>query len=300
MNLKSFILRQFRKRVRVYILPTKMGGYLNGLIFLMFLLSVGYSNNLLLIFTLLLFGLNLIWVIQTHYFLRGLRPGAVATQNGHVGTSIPVQVRWASSPRGNLKWNLTLVREDHAEAVATHFHSEHESQGTLRFKRRGHYRWEHLKVHTDMPFGLYQVWIYFPVTSSTYAFPELSSTRAPVEVRPSEQEGELPVERAGSGEVSHLNSYHGEHSNRISWKHYARSGQLIIKEGEALRSSKVDFVLEPPAGALKEEYLSKLATQLVDCRAQGIAFTLKTSASFRGPACSDQHLVECLKEISVC
>ena len=71
--MKQWIINQSKKKARIYIMPTRMGGYLNGLIFLMFLLSVGYSNNLLLIFTLFLFGLNLICCIHTHYHLNALK-----------------------------------------------------------------------------------------------------------------------------------------------------------------------------------------------------------------------------------
>ena len=111
MKIPKWILRQIKKKSRIYIIPTRMGGYLNGLIFLMFLLSVGYNNNLLLIFTLFLFGLNLIWLIQSHFHMHKLKLDAVHLEDGHALESVSVRVCWKNSPLPPLLWELSLEDE---------------------------------------------------------------------------------------------------------------------------------------------------------------------------------------------
>ena len=101
-----------RSRTRVYIFPTRMGGYAIGLISLMFLLSIGYSNNLLLIFTITLFGLNLLWVVNSHFHLARLSPGQVYVEDGHSKTPMATTFRWKKWPRGNLQWTMKLIGEN--------------------------------------------------------------------------------------------------------------------------------------------------------------------------------------------
>ncbi|HXH29418.1 MAG TPA: DUF58 domain-containing protein [Bacteriovoracaceae bacterium] len=300
MKLREIVLKQFKKKVRVYILPTRMGGYLSGLIFLMFLLSVGYSNNLLLIFSLFLFGFNLIWVIQTHYHLQALRPSQVTTRNGHAGEPLSVHVRWKSSPRAPVNWTICMEKGNLSLPFHTYNETETESLGSVTVPHRGLWRWEHLKVASHMPFGLYQVWIYFPLDAVTYVYPPLSRVKFPVQETHWETEGETPVAKTGHGDISHLNSYQGADSARISWKHYARSGNLIVKEGEALQATQVTFRLTIPDSGAKEEYLSQLATQMVECYQRQVPFTFQTSGSIYGPDTSERHLHDCLKLICLC
>lgn len=96
--MKTWFKQQLRKRTRVYILPTRMGGYLNGLIFLMILLSIGYSNNLLLIFTLVLFSFNLIWIIQTHFNLNQLRLARMKIADGYADSKTQLTLSWKKLP----------------------------------------------------------------------------------------------------------------------------------------------------------------------------------------------------------
>src|SRR5215212_6754965 len=107
--IKAWLEKQFQKQERIYILPTRMGGYLNGLIFLMFLLSVGYNNNLLLIFTLFLFGLNLIWVIQTHFHLHALKIETLIIDEGHAGEALHVKALWKKAPEVPHQWRMALL-----------------------------------------------------------------------------------------------------------------------------------------------------------------------------------------------
>ena len=161
MNIRLWLLGQFKKKPRIYIMPTAMGGYLNGLIFLMFFLAVGYNNNLLLIFTLFLFGLNLIWVIQTHFHLHALKLQSVTIKDGHVGENICAQVYWKSVPEGPYCWELSLEKEDGQSLdLKSLSYGPKSLEGQVIFNQRGIWSIGHLKIKSQMPFGLYRAWIY--------------------------------------------------------------------------------------------------------------------------------------------
>lgn len=286
MKIRNWISRQFKKKARIYILPTKMGGYLNGLIFLMFLLSVGYSNNLLLIFTLFLFGLNLIWVIQTHFHLHSLAPGELQIQDNHALDFSSAIIHWKKAPEGPLQWNLLL---DEINLHPLH-DSKEKSECHFTFPKRGIYQFHYLKVETEMPFGLYRAWVYFPVNVTAYAYPaKLKDATLPPTIA-SHNEGEISTLTKGPHDVWNLGPYQGEESRKISWKHYARSGELMVKEGEEQTQAQVQFELHHP----DENELSRIATQLVYCAERSIPFSLKIANK------TERELKASLRELARC
>jgi uncharacterized protein (DUF58 family) len=300
MNLKLWIRKQFRRRSRVYIFPTKMGGYLIGLIFLMFLLSIGYSNNLLLIFTLFLFAFNVLWLIQSHFHLHKLKLSHVQLISGHAGDPLEMRVAWEKTPPGPWGWQMALETSTRSFSAEVLNNSEEYSSAEMKLPKRGVYQWKYLGVKSTHPFGLYQVWIYYPLDFSTVVFPPLlpSATISPEGL---DSDGEIVQDRKGQDDFRGLAPYQEDESRKISWKHYARSGDLVIREGEEKRAAVVEIDLKiPTTGELKEQYLSRVATQLVECYRREIPFTLKTNSHYRTPSAQLNHLQECLKVLALC
>ncbi|MFL5784450.1 MAG: DUF58 domain-containing protein [Bacteriovoracaceae bacterium] len=286
----KFFERMMRSRTRVYIFPTRMGGYCIGLIGLMFLLAIGYSNNLLLIFTIALFGLNLIWVVNSHFHLQRLQLGQVSVEDGHAGTSVGVNVRWKRWPQGNREWKLGLINDERM-MVKIRTEEEGRTTGEISLPHRGVFHWTHLLVKTDRPFGLYRTWIYFPINVSVHAYPRLRKDVPLPSPEIQEKEGTLTGERKGDEGLRGLSRYQGEGVRRISWKHYAKSGELYVKEGEELKANIIRLALALPENREhREAELSRLATLMVNCHRQEIPFL------FEGKT----QLKDCLRELAQC
>lgn len=288
-----------KRKARIYILPTRMGGYLNGLIFLMFLLSIGYSNNLLLIFTLVLFGLNLTWVIQTHYHLHQLRLKSIEIQDGHATEPLDVKIFWKSAPEFPWNWKLTLENQT-STSVDILAESKNQTGASVRLLKRGLYEWKHLKIATNRPFGLYRAWIYLPIELKVHAYPAKLPQVSPLNFSIDFGTGLESSLRAGSHDVWNLKPHQGEESRRISWKHYARLGDLVVKEGEDLVSKNIHFRLENVAPELKEHYLSEMATQMVFCHKHETPFTFQNLNHKVISGRTKKHLQDCLKELALC
>lgn len=298
--MKKWIRHQFRKKIRVYILPTKMGGYLNGLIFLMFLLALGYSNNLLLIFTIFLFSFNLMWLIQTHFHLHALKLDQVFIPEAHAGQSPEIKIFWNKVPKGPWDWSLKL-ESDRGDFELHHpTHRETESAGLMRVSQRGVHQWRHLRVQTSNPFGFYQVWIFYPLKTQSFVYPALLSS-TDLNLLGQVLAGEIPIDKKGTEDFRGLVQGPDGEARKISWKHYARSGEILMKEGEDLRSSSLDIIYNPPENPeLKEHYLSVLATQMVECHQRSIPFSLTTSHFTATAATDTHHLMRCLRELALC
>ncbi len=298
--MKRLIERMLRSRTRVYIFPTRMGGYLLGLIGLMFLLSIGYSNNLLLIFTIAMFGLNLIWLVNSHFHLARLSPGQLFVEDGHVGSSQNVSFRWKKWPRGDLHLEMKLIGEQNQSSVKIVTFEEGRTTGEITLPSRGFYQWNYLLVKTDRPFGLYQTWIYFKIDVTTHAYPRLQKDVPLPSPEITEREGTITGERKGDEGLRGLTHYQGEGSKRISWKHYAKSGELFVKEGEEVKTQLMRIKLNlPQENTRREAELSRIATLMVYCHRQDIPF-LFTGKTQKGPGTHLELLKDCLRELSVC
>jgi uncharacterized protein (DUF58 family) len=299
MSLRLWIRRQSRKRPRIYIMPTRMGGYLNGLIFLMFLLSVGYSNNLLLIFTLFLFAFNLLWVIQTHFFLNSLKLDTIVIHEGHAGEQLDVILYWKNTPEGPFQWHLTLESDSHIAAISSKESDTLKTSGSVKFQQRGLKIFTHLGVETEKPFGLYRAWMFQKTDVRVVVYPSKLTSAPDVISDIAHLEGDQGSARAGPHDIRNLAPYQGEESRRISWKHYAKSGDLIVKEGEELAKSEVHFRVCPDKKD-RELELSRITTQMLYCTRHDILFSLETPGKKTRSASTLNHLNDCLRELALC
>jgi uncharacterized protein (DUF58 family) len=285
---------------KVYIRPTRMGGYLNGLIFLMFLLAVGYSNNLLLIFTLILFGMNLLWVIQTHFHLKQFQIDRLEIEDGHVGEPVGFIALWKFLPNGPKKISLKLECDKATTKLRVLDQNDHETKGEAVWHQRGVLNWKYLLISSDRPFGLYRTFRYLKVQGVTHVYPAISAGYLTAPLKGAGLEGDVMTHLNGSGDFKDLFPYSGHESRKISWKHYARTSELFIKEGEDLKSPLAEFEWKPVEGMDKEKSLSDLATQMVFCYRGSIPFTFELAGAKRGPCTSIRDLRLCLRDLSLC
>jgi uncharacterized protein (DUF58 family) len=297
----SWYRRLLKRSERVYVFPTRMGGYLNGLIFLMFLLAVGYSSNLLLIFTLFLFGFNLLWVVQTHSNLNKLKIIQMEFPDGHAHESVVLSLRLNEEFRKLKKLTLRLEGPDAISDIRPLDEEGERFRGEMILPRRGKLRWTHLRLSTELPFGLYQVWKYVPLKGTSHVYPALlKDVGLPPELqlRPGEDS-----EKDGPGHEGfrELVPYYAHEARRISWKHFARSGELLAKTGEDTVTRIMEVKLALPAEAeARENYLSLTATQMVICHRQQIPFSFTAPGLKVGPTLQNTHLQECLKVLGLC
>src|SRR5262245_2131584 len=77
---------------RVYILPTRIGLFFAGMLFLMFLGAMNYANNLALGLTFMLAGIGLVAMHHCQRNLAGLRVGAATTDSVFAGQTAQFSV----------------------------------------------------------------------------------------------------------------------------------------------------------------------------------------------------------------
>lgn len=285
---------------RQFIFPTNLGGYLNGLIFLLTLLAFGYNNNLLLIFTLMLFGMNLVWVIQSHLFFKKMSFLEISVTDAFLGEANEVRIKW-NNPHFKGLWNVELM-EGKKKFKLNILRSEAEVlRGEVSLPHRGKYAFSQVKISSPSPFGLYKNWIILPIEAQTFVYPSLNRNFKYSPENATHLDGAFEKDLSTYQEFAELRSSDGALSSRISWKHYARTGELLVKYGEGFRGRIRSLeVLKHVGGEDREKMLSDLASETYWCSQQGIEFELKGRSRILGPGTGPALAKTALRELALC
>jgi uncharacterized protein (DUF58 family) len=285
---------------RQFILPTNLGGYLNGLIFLLTMLAFGYNNNLLLIFTLMLFGMNIVWVIQSHLYFKNMRFLEISLGDAFCGQKNEVRILWNNSHFKG-QWNIELIEDKKKFKVRSLKTESRTLIGEISLPHRGNFTFSRLRISSPSPFGLYQNWIILPIEAKAYVYPALQNKFIPSSENPIHLEGAYEKDPDTYQEFVDLRSSEDGLSSRISWKHYARTDEILVKHGEGSRGRiRCLKVLSHLKGEDHEKMLSHLASEAFWCSQQGLDFELRGSFRTIGPGSSPSIVKAALRELAVC
>lgn len=273
--------------------PTRLGLYLLGLNFILFLLATGYSNNLLFLFTLILIGQSFYWYVETlKYDHPGI--GDLKISNSFAGSPSIISFSTPETRFKKLyiqingkKFNVTdFVRNDERVIVS------------IQLPKRGKYFLESLSFYDSRPFGLFAKKITLVDSRRFYVYPQiLKSVSLTTSMNEEAESGTLDSHQKGEESFLGLDPYQGEDFKKISWKHFARTDDVYVKQGLAPLLSHYQFKLsETPS----EEEISRVASMMMLAHLNQSVFSLKIKDMFIHPESSQSHLHHCLERLAEC
>lgn len=280
--MKSLILR-----------PTRLGLYLIGLNFILFILSIGYSNNLLFFFTLVLLAQTIFWYVET---LRFKHP---RVKNIKVSSCFLGEETYCHFSGDNLQCTeVTFVINGEKKKAAVMSKLQDSLITTIRLQRRGKFHLDRISFYDSRPFSFFARKIDISPSLIFYVYPKLQQGAAlVVGAMNSTQLEALESQRKGEDDFLGLDPYHRQGFKKIDWKYYARSGELYIKQGLSPELPALHFeVSHSPS----EEDLSAIASQLVAAHRGLYSFSLKTKDQLISLDSGPGHLQRCLARLSEC
>lgn len=287
-------------RRQIYIFPTGFGFAFGGALFLMFLGSLNYMNNLGLLFTFLLAGLALVAMLHTWRNLLGLQVRVADPRSVFAGEAALFSAR-ITDPRQGVRLGLTLVADSQQVAFALDGRTPGSVALEVIAPKRGGYRLGRVRMETRHPLGLFRAWAYFE-----------SSARVLVYPRPASQAPENPPEAGDASQVGSgsggrgvddflgLRDYRqGDPINRLYWKAIARERGLLIKQfsGERAEELWLDWARLPPIDP--ELRLSLLCRQVLDAHARGARYGLRLPGKTLELDRGLDHLHRCLTALAL-
>lgn len=273
----------------IYVVPSQLGFYFIIVAILNFVMGINYQNNLILVMAYLMFVVMIIAVLLGYTNAKGLKVEYIKSFASF------------SPNKGSVKFILkapTLTQSVSLSYSSDSEYAKHLAQVTPRdsaliinlpYNARGKYILERFKIHSNYPFGLVSVWSYIQPNDSVYVYPApehvLNDTYNST-FEHTTQTGS--IKEPGSEQFDELITHLPEMGlQRISWKHYAKSQQLLVKEFIDYKKSDIVFDFNLLTGNT-EQRLSQLSFLVCNACENNTPFTLiLPSASYK--ATNDTH-----------
>ncbi len=280
---------------RVYILPTRLGLFYAGMIFLMFLGSMNYANNLALALTFILASIGLVAMHHCQRNLAGVRVQSAATNPVFAGQTAKFSVALESDLR-RFRYDLAVASDYSVCDPASIAPLERVVVNVeVPAVQRGRLLLDHVQISTHYPFGLFRAWTHVHVPMHCIVYPQLADRGLIPPPTETDIGGAQDAKRGGDDDFAGLRSFNpGDSPRRIAWKAYARGQELQVKQyaGTAVTSHFLDW--DTLAGMPQEARLSQLARWIEDAHAAGRAFGLTIPGASVPENVGNAHRQRCL------
>lgn len=277
----------------VKVRPTRLGYYLLGLNFILFLLATGYSNNLIFLFSLILIGQTLFWYAETVKF------GHSGIKDLKVSNCFAGETTILSCSIEESRFNKLILEINGSQYKVDHFvRDTHKVIISLILPQRGKYLLEKITFYDSRPYGLFAKKIAFKAHRQFYVYPQIIKNVSLNNSNDEESEsGSLDSNTKGEESFWGLNPYQGEDFKKISWKHYARTENVYVKQGVQPSLSHFHFILSDRPS---EEELSRTASLMLLAHLNQSMFSLKLGDLLIQPEIGQSHLDHCLARLAEC
>ena len=281
----------------IFILPTGAGVVFGLLLVIMLLTGINYQNSLIYLSTFLLGAVFVGAMHQTHRNLSGLELTLVQPGEGFAGDDIPFRFRLKAGRDDAIA--ILLSCEDSALAPV-HIQSGQTQEVSLpvHSAHRGYLRPDRIRIETRFPFGLLKAWSWVRPVSAGVVFPR--PVPAP-EAYSTVEDGEESAQSRSVEGNDHADIRpwrEGDLSQRVLWKRFARTGQMVVADWEGEQGSPywLDFNAYP--GADHEMRLSYLSFLVNERGRTGARFGLNLPGQIIEPDSGPAHAARCLRVLA--
>ena len=285
---------------RIYILPTRAGWGLAALLLVLLVAGLNYNNNLALLLTFLLAGVQGVALVLCHRQLLGLRLQQVTLAPAHVGQSLSISLRLHPGPGVDAADLHGFIRQAGARTGTAAASGHPDALLTLSAPAliRGRWQLPALGLETRAPFGLFRAWVWLHLDEATVVYPAAVGA-LPLAGSAGEDDG-AAADRSGQDEWQQLRPWReGDPLRQVAWKAYARGGPLQVAEYSAQTGSPLLLDLAQVPLPDLEQRLSQLCRWALTAEQQGRRFGLRLPEITLPPDQGAAHLHRCLNALAL-
>lgn len=283
-------------RRRIYVLPTSFGVGFAVLLFVMLLGALNYSNNPALLLTCLLGGAAGASLFFGFRAISGLALTRVRADEAHAGDPLDLHLRFAAGARARA--SLRLRRGDTATAFALPAEAEHEIALRIDGAGRGWFRPGRLRVWTEYPLGLFQIWSWLHPEVQFLVYPARESPAPPLPAGDGHQ-GEQ-ASAGASEEHAGLRDYRSSDPSRlIAWKPSVRHDTLLVRDVERRAGVALTLDYFSLRGLDAEARIRRLTAWVCAAEAEQRRYTLRLPGETIGPGLGAPQRQACLRALAL-
>lgn len=283
-------------RRRIYVLPTGFGLAFAVLLLVMLLGALNYGNNPALLLTCLLAaaaGASLFFGFRA---MSGLVLTRLRAAEAHAGEAFHLHFRFAHGARA--RPSLRLRRGEVATAFALPANAEGDVVLSLDDTQRGWFRPGRVRIWTEYPLGLFQMWSWLHPQAEFLIYPALESPAPPLPAgdgRYGEQ-----INAGASEEHAGLRDYRTTDASRlIAWKASVRHDKLLVRDAERRSGEALTLDYLSLRGVDSETRIRRLAAWVLAAEAEQRSYSLRLPRETIGPGLGARHRRECLRALAL-
>ncbi|MBF7072991.1 DUF58 domain-containing protein [Glaciecola sp. MH2013] len=292
---------QYQLNVKnTFILPTRFGWAMLGLITCLFVLGTNYQNNVILMFCYFVFAIQLLSLfhcytsfVQYHVSFREFE-NYYANENTYLRVSLHYNPN--RSPLHALS-NIAIYYKDHKRY--SYLADGHNNIDLGKFKRGSH-SIGRVSIESIFPFGLFKCWTHLSVPFVLLVYP--TPLPSPLKLREMNQKGDDGNKvgvNTSSEDLQGLRTYREtDPIHHVSWKHFAKGQGLLTRDFSERAAVSGWLDLADYIHSDLETALSELTYQVNALSQQGSLFGLSLGKHQILPNHGVDHQSQCLKALA--
>ena len=282
-------------RHRIYVLPTRFGLMFSAVLLVMLMGALNYNNNPALLLTCLLGAACYQSVFQAFRCINGVQLVSLQGEPCHAGEPLHISQTFHADGRPRRSLRLRVADQETVFDIAG-------GDGRVRIsvpaELRGWCRVGRIRLYSEYPFGLFQVWSWLNPDFAALVYPRLE-VGAPPMPHADDAAADVATKRSGD-EFGMLRDYHASDPRRsIAWKASARHDKLLVKEFEQRRGQDVALEWAATATLVYEARISRLAAWVHAAEAAQLRYVLRLPDETVGPGLGPDQYHACLRALAL-
>jgi uncharacterized protein (DUF58 family) len=291
-------------RRRIYVVPTRFGLVYSGMLLIMLLGALNYSNNPAMLLTCLLGAAAYQSVFSGFGALNRIALCAIKTRPCHAGDALHLSLHFDSGRSARRALHVRMENADNGTG-GNDVVFDMTAEGTASVEtsipalRRGWQPVGRIRIWCEYPFGLFHVWSWLHPQYRALVYPR-AEANAPPFPESGSAAANLATVRRGGDELSMLRDYHPSDARRlIAWKASARHDRLLVKEFDRPQSREIIFDWHSAEGLEYEARISRLAAWVERAESLRVPYALVLPALRVGAGLGFEHQQSCLRALAL-
>lgn len=283
---------------RIYIVPNRRGLGLASLLFILWITSINYGNNLGFILTFLLVAIALLGMLHGYRNLAGLAIRPKPGQPVFAGEQASLEFAVAN-PTALPRYAIWLRCKD-AEPVRAEIAAESTALPLLGIpaRQRGWLNPGTVRVYSEFPLGVFYAWSLLNFEARILVYPQPAAT--PMAFPENGGYGKFNRQRQSGEDFYGFQAYQaGDPLRHIHWKGVAKGHDPLVKRYAGGEAADLAFVFEETPGGDIESRLSRLCRWIIDAEAAGMRYSLALPGTRIPPDSGPAHSRRCLETLAL-
>jgi uncharacterized protein (DUF58 family) len=287
------------RQKNIYILPTRYGWLMLGILVLILVSSTNYQNNMGFMAGFIVLSVGFLSVFYTFRNLKGLEVRCQKIAPVFAGEDATVLVQLINNTR-SLRSSVGIGL---SKKTVNYSDVEQESKTMAQFSlpthQRGYMDIPRIACTTIFPFGIFEAWSWVRSPYQLLVYPKPIPCPEPLIATHSGHEEGLHAEK-GNEDFHSLRDYQaGDPIKQVMWKAYARERGLFSKEFEDYVGEHQSLSWDSVAHYEKELAISYLTDAVLSAEENQQLYGLKLPQVSISKGQGVEHMHSCLKALAL-